>query len=264
MQSRHRRSIYASPLPYTNCSTLELGLCEHSSNPVLAPTYDPGVLARANSLAKDITFLLGLLPQSVTSTAPSDPLPAGPLPPFALPAFLAPIFSDPPAPLTTYLDHLNELSASEATAPGLLAHAYVRYLGDLSGGQFIMAKVRKAYKLDGLDGVRFYHFDLQGGEEGDEESRAEGKRRAGEVKDWFRKGMDEGTGDDEALKGEYGVFKRRVWLIYSYTRTRGQPCICSQHIPLLDHPHQATWTQHPQIPPRWKTVAVLRAKGARA
>lgn len=66
-----------------------------------------------------------------------------------------------------------------------------------------MAKIRRAYNLGtGLDGLRFYHFDLQGQSEGGDESRADGKRRAGEVKDWFRKGMDEGVGEDEDLKGK--------------------------------------------------------------
>jgi len=180
-----------------------LALNEHASNPVLAPTYDPAVLARSDSLAQDITFLLKQLPASTTSAKPTGATPAGPLPPFALPAFLVSVFTQPPRALTTYLDHIKQLSSSGQTAPGLLAHSYVRYLGDLSGGQFIMAKIRRAYNLGtGLDGLRFYHFDLQGQSEGGDESRADGKRRAGEVKDWFRKGMDEGVGEDEDLKGK--------------------------------------------------------------
>ncbi|RSN66392.1 hypothetical protein DMH08_16395 [Actinomadura sp. WAC 06369] len=41
---------------------------------------------------------------------------------------------------------------------GFVAHHYTRYLGDLSGGQAIGARVARAYGLD-RDGVRFYHFD---------------------------------------------------------------------------------------------------------
>lgn len=189
-------------------SALELALNEHAANTVLAPTYDPAVLARADSLAQDITYLLAFLPESTTSAGPSSGrLPDGPLPPFALPAFLSPVFTDPPSALTLYLDHIRHLASSASTAPGLLAHSYVRYLGDLSGGQFIAAKIKRAYNLDqGLDGLRFYHFDLQGGHDAAEESRADGRRRAGEVKDWFRKGMDEGVGEDEDLKGESHFF----------------------------------------------------------
>ena len=180
---------------------------EHASDPVLAPTYDPSVLARADSLAKDIRFLLDRLPKDALSSPPQQTsMPEGPLPPFPLPSFLLEVFTNPPAALTTYLDHLKTLSSSSQTAPGLLAHSYVRYLGDLSGGQFISAKIKRAYDLEGLDGLRFYHFDLQNrASSGEEESRADGRRKAGEVKDWFRKGMDEGVGEDEALKGEFVI-----------------------------------------------------------
>ncbi|MET7419924.1 biliverdin-producing heme oxygenase [Dactylosporangium sp. NPDC005555] len=42
---------------------------------------------------------------------------------------------------------------------GFVAHHYTRYLGDLSGGRFIAAAVRKAYGLPGVTGTRFYEFD---------------------------------------------------------------------------------------------------------
>jgi heme oxygenase len=41
---------------------------------------------------------------------------------------------------------------------GLIAHHYIRYLGDLSGGRALGAKARKLYQLDD-DGVRFYRFE---------------------------------------------------------------------------------------------------------
>lgn len=40
----------------------------------------------------------------------------------------------------------------------LLAHVYVRYLGDLHGGQILGALVREHYRLPGADGTRFYDF----------------------------------------------------------------------------------------------------------
>lgn len=48
---------------------------------------------------------------------------------------------------------------------GFVAHHYVRYLGDLSGGQLIRRRVEQAYGLADHDGVRFYVFDriLDGG-----------------------------------------------------------------------------------------------------
>ncbi|EOM78414.1 biliverdin-producing heme oxygenase [Rhodococcus rhodnii] len=48
---------------------------------------------------------------------------------------------------------------SARTDPAVfVAHHYIRYLGDLSGGQIIRRKVGDAYGLTG-DGVRFYIFD---------------------------------------------------------------------------------------------------------
>lgn len=181
-------------------SVLELGLAEHSNSAVLAPTYDPVVLARAPKLAQDIAFLLNQLPPSkTTARASTAPLPdlsgnATALPPFPIPPFLEPVFYYPPPPLKAYLDHLTDLSASSSTAPALLAHAYVRYLGDLSGGQFIGTRLRKSFSLKGQDGLRFYQF-------GDEVIEATTRRQQlTDLKNWYRRGMDEGVGDDQKLK----------------------------------------------------------------
>jgi heme oxygenase len=40
----------------------------------------------------------------------------------------------------------------------LVAHAYVRYLGDLSGGQMLEPLIRKAIELPAGQGTAFYHF----------------------------------------------------------------------------------------------------------
>ena len=56
-----------------------------------------------------------------------------------------------------YVFHLHQIAATEPIL--LVAHAYVRYLGDLSGGQGLKNIVRTALDLsDGL-GTRFYEFD---------------------------------------------------------------------------------------------------------
>ncbi|TYJ59112.1 hypothetical protein B9479_000101 [Cryptococcus floricola] len=185
---------------------LELGLQLNSSNPVLAPTYDPTLLARAPTLAADINYLLTLLPPDTTLVslpASSQSTVATPLPPFPLPSFLQSLFDDAPSPLSAYVDHLRTLSESPVTAPGLLAHAYVRYLGDLSGGQFIGARVKRSYGLKGDEGTSFYQFDFQKeGAAGGDESRAELKKQLGEIKDWYRRGMDEAVGEDQKLKAD--------------------------------------------------------------
>jgi len=56
-----------------------------------------------------------------------------------------------------YAERLAELATWPA---GFVAHHYVRYLGDLSGGQAIGRLIATAYGLEpGGDGVRFYVFE---------------------------------------------------------------------------------------------------------
>lgn len=55
----------------------------------------------------------------------------------------------------TYADRIREVASSPAS---FIAHHYTRYLGDLSGGQFIARLVRRHYGL-GDRGVEFYDFD---------------------------------------------------------------------------------------------------------
>ncbi|SEJ51257.1 heme oxygenase [Arthrobacter sp. yr096] len=55
-----------------------------------------------------------------------------------------------------YADQLDALGPGSATY--LMAHHYVRYLGDLSGGQIISALVQRHYGLS-PEGLTFYVFD---------------------------------------------------------------------------------------------------------
>ena len=59
-----------------------------------------------------------------------------------------------------YVNRLAELARTR-NASSLVAHHYVRYLGDLSGGQIIARKLRDHYGIDG-DGARFYDFSALG------------------------------------------------------------------------------------------------------
>ncbi len=62
----------------------------------------------------------------------------------------------PGAATRAHADRIMELAR---TWPGgFVAHHYIRYLGDLSGGRALGTKARKLYGLD-EDGVRFYRFD---------------------------------------------------------------------------------------------------------
>jgi heme oxygenase len=57
---------------------------------------------------------------------------------------------------TAYVERLLHLCAQDP--PRLAAHAYVRYLGDLSGGQVLARLVGERFGLPGRDGLRFYDF----------------------------------------------------------------------------------------------------------
>jgi heme oxygenase (biliverdin-producing, ferredoxin) len=55
-----------------------------------------------------------------------------------------------------YSQRLQQLAAE--ADPALAAHAYVRYLGDLHGGQVLRRRVGQALGLDGEAGLCFYDF----------------------------------------------------------------------------------------------------------
>lgn len=56
----------------------------------------------------------------------------------------------------TYVERLNDLVQHDPVL--LLAHHYVRYLGDLSGGQILGRAIGRAYALTDGQGTAFYHF----------------------------------------------------------------------------------------------------------
>ncbi|KAI0270009.1 heme oxygenase [Gloeopeniophorella convolvens] len=159
-------------------STLEAGLEKHASHPVLSPTYNPTLLARAPALLADVSSLL------------DTPLPGLPSHPMYIE-----MTESPPAPLIAWTSRIRELSDSSDPSP-LLAHAYVRYLGDLSGGQSIRYNVVTGYDLKEDDGagVSFFAFQKLGG--GGNATLGDMKK----IKEWYRDGMNAGVGDDRARK----------------------------------------------------------------
>jgi heme oxygenase len=62
---------------------------------------------------------------------------------------------DPLPTTSAYVDRLREVADAPAR---LLAHHYVRYLGDLSGGQIIATLMRRHYGI-GDEALTFYAFD---------------------------------------------------------------------------------------------------------
>lgn len=183
------RFAHEYELTYIYChllrtSALETALDEHSDDPVLSRVHNPTLLGRRDSLAADIAYFL----EATTDTWYSHP------------THLA-FQDDLPQAISTYVSRIRAISSSAQPAL-LLAHAYVRYLGDLSGGQFVRHKIMKAYGLDESgDGARFYDFGTLGGaamKEGERGGIGELKK----IKEWYREGMDRGVGDNEQLKGE--------------------------------------------------------------
>lgn len=57
-----------------------------------------------------------------------------------------------------YVARIHEVAATDPAL--LIAHAYVRYMGDLSGGQSLRNVVRSALSLPPNQGTRFYEFDF--------------------------------------------------------------------------------------------------------
>ncbi|KAH9841354.1 heme oxygenase [Rhodofomes roseus] len=158
--------------------TLERGLERHASHPVLAFTYNPALLSRAPALSADIAYFL----QTNEADWQNHPMHME-------------LLSNPPPVLSRYLDRLNTIASSEDPST-LLSHAYVRYLGDLSGGQVIRSRVSKAYGLEGGSGVSFFEFKPLGGS---------GTATIGDmkkIKEWYRENMNSAAGDDQELKAD--------------------------------------------------------------
>ncbi|MBV6621965.1 MAG: heme oxygenase (biliverdin-producing) [Rivularia sp. (in: Bacteria)] len=56
-----------------------------------------------------------------------------------------------------YITRIREVSQKQPEL--LIAHAYTRYMGDLSGGQMLQKVVQKTLNLEGYQGTSFYNFE---------------------------------------------------------------------------------------------------------
>ncbi len=108
---------------------LEAGLARHDTHPLLA-LLPLGPLARCAALQADLAAGAG--PDWSTVLPPAG------------------------AAATAYADRLQALAGHQPSA--LAAHAYVRYLGDLAGGQALRRVAQQAYGLHGDAGTRFFDF----------------------------------------------------------------------------------------------------------
>ncbi|KAG6915626.1 hypothetical protein DXG01_010665 [Tephrocybe rancida] len=159
-------------------SAFEQALEHHATHPTLEPTYNPTLLARGPPLAADISFLLDV-PESSWKSHPIH----------------IQLLKEWPQALTDYVGRVRELADSPDPSP-LLAHSYVRYLGDLSGGQIIRRTIGKAYGLDEAlgQGLTFYAFK----ELTSAKPATQGEMK--HIKDWFRAGMNKAGEQGEKVK----------------------------------------------------------------
>jgi heme oxygenase len=111
-------------------TVLEAELHRYQQHPVVGPIYFPE-LDREKALEEDLAFYYG-----ETWRLDIEPLASG----------------------KAYVDRIREVAARDPAL--LVAHAYVRYMGDLSGGQSLRNVVRSALSLSANEGTRFYDFDF--------------------------------------------------------------------------------------------------------
>lgn len=108
--------------------TLETALRYHAQHPILSKIYFPE-LNRSENLSRDLAFYYGDdWQQQIT-------------------------------PSSAGLAYCKRLQGLAETDPILLiAHAYTRYMGDLSGGQSLKTIIRSALALQSEQGTQFYEF----------------------------------------------------------------------------------------------------------
>ncbi|AFY66454.1 heme oxygenase (biliverdin-producing) [Geitlerinema sp. PCC 7407] len=109
-------------------SALEVEMQRHQHHPVIGSVYFPE-LHRAEGLAQDLAFYYGLRWRSEVEPSPAAKV---------------------------YLERIQSISDSDPSL--LLAHAYTRYMGDLSGGQALRSIIRLALNLPPQEGTHLYEF----------------------------------------------------------------------------------------------------------
>jgi heme oxygenase (biliverdin-producing, ferredoxin) len=108
--------------------TLEANLTRHAADQAIAVIPLP-VLARSAALANDLESLHGARWERELPLATA---------------------------MVRYVERLDEVARADPRA--LLSHAYVRYLGDLSGGQIVRRVIASALALSEDSGQAFYRF----------------------------------------------------------------------------------------------------------
>ncbi|KAG0210572.1 Heme oxygenase 2 [Mortierella sp. GBA30] len=143
---------------YQVYSALEKALDQHKDNANIQLIYFPTELSRKEALEQDLEFFNG--PDWREMLNPVSPA------------------------QKAYIDAIERCSSTKPEL--LIAHSYVRYLGDLSGGQILAKKLQKYNDLPEGKGVAFYNFDLIEDKDG--------------FKDQYRKRLNQVEVDEETHK----------------------------------------------------------------
>ncbi len=109
-------------------SALETALQNHVNHPIIGTLYFPE-LNRTENLACDLAFYYGENWREEIMASPAG---------------------------CVYRDRIQTLSTTDPVL--LIAHAYTRYMGDLSGGQSLKNVIRSALSLPPDRGTNFYEF----------------------------------------------------------------------------------------------------------
>lgn len=113
---------------------LEEVTAEFADNEMFAPFHDDA-LYRMNAIEADLTKFYGENWNEQISAVPAT---------------------------VQYMDRIREV-AKDNWVPGVIAHHYTRYLGDLSGGQMIAKRVSRQHGFTDGEGIAFYNFDALNG-----------------------------------------------------------------------------------------------------
>ncbi|XP_037619758.1 heme oxygenase-like [Sebastes umbrosus] len=114
---------------YEIYQALEEAMDRNSDHPAVAPIYFPAELARLEAIEKDLEYFYGQDWKEKIVV---------------------------PAATKRYCNRLRQIGKENPEF--LVAHAYTRYLGDLSGGQVLGRIAQKSMGLKGSEGLSFFAF----------------------------------------------------------------------------------------------------------
>lgn len=116
---------------YFTYSALEEEIERNKDHPAFAPLYFPTELHRKKALIRDMEYLYGEHWEEQAQCSEAT---------------------------RKYLERIHEVGQNEPEL--LVAHAYTRYMGDLSGGQVLKKVAQRALKLPSTgEGTQFYLFE---------------------------------------------------------------------------------------------------------